>query len=225
MTATPVLVLDLDGTLIETLPDLAATLNMLLVKNGHAAIPPEDIRAMVGQGARVMLQRGFAHYGVELTQERTDELFAEFLEHYQDHIAEGSHPFPGVLEQLDRFAAAGWKLAVCTNKLEVLSKKLLDALGVSSRFAVIAGPDTFGYHKPDPNHILKTVEAAGGVRENAVMVGDSVADINAAKGAGIPVVAVDFGYTPIPVSELDPNIIISHFDQLWDAVESVRAKV
>lgn len=222
MTVKPVLAFDLDGTLVETLPDLAATLNELLTRHGHTALSTETMRAIVGQGARVMLQRGFAHNGIELDPERTNALFDDFLEHYSAHIADHSHPFPGVLDALDRFSAAGWTLAVCTNKLEALSKRLLDALDMSWRFAVIAGPDTFGVHKPDPQHLLRTVAAAGGAAGQAIMVGDSMADINAAKAAGIPVVAVDFGYTPVPVRELDPDRVISHFDALWDAVESLE---
>ncbi len=224
MTAKPTLVFDLDGTLVETLPDLSAALNELLRRDGLPALPDEAMREIVGQGARVMIQRGYARNGRELSADRLDTLFADFIDHYSQNIADHSHPFPGLLDALDRLEVAGWTFAVCTNKLEALSKRLLDALGMSSRFAFIAGPDTFGVHKPDPQHILRTVEAAGGSRENAIMVGDSAADIKAAKAAPMPVIAVDFGYTPVPVRELDPDIVISDYDALWDAVERLSKK-
>ncbi|MCW2309480.1 phosphoglycolate phosphatase [Rhodobium gokarnense] len=219
----PVLAIDLDGTLIETAPDLMGTLNVILDREGLAPVSLQQVRGMVGQGAKIMLQRGFAAHGETLEGERLETLFEAFLEHYAEHIAVESHPFPGVVAALEGFRAEGWKLAVCTNKLEALTRRLLDELDLTRLFDAIGGPDTFGVRKPDPQHLIKTIDAAGGEATNAIMVGDSAADINAAKNASVPVVAVDFGYTDIPVSELGPDRIISHFDELAGAVSELRA--
>ena len=223
MTTPPVLAIDLDGTLVETAPDLMASLNMILSREGLKTVPVGGASEMVGQGAKVMLERGFAANGITLEGERLETLFADFIEHYTAHIADQSAPYPGVIAALERFQQAGWHLAVCTNKLEVLTRRLLDALDLTPHFSAICGPDTFNVRKPDPVHLIKTIEAAGGDPANAVMVGDSPSDINAAKAANVPVVAVDFGYTDTPVDQLGPDHIISHFDELWDAVERLRA--
>ena len=144
-------------------------------------------------------------------------MFVDFLAYYNANIAVHSTLFPGVEASLDRFAAEGWKLAVCTNKMEHSSRLLLDQLGVTPRFAFICGQDTFGIAKPDPKPLLETIRAAGGTLPGAVMVGDSVTDIRTARNAGAPVVAVDFGYTDVPVAELGPDRVISHFDALYEA--------
>ena len=217
----PVLVFDLDGTLVDTAPDLLASLNATLAKKSLAPIPMEGVNKLVGQGARVMLQRGFDTAGEHLDAAEMEILFDAFLEHYSANIAVNSRPFAGVDTALDRFAAAGWKLAVCTNKLEGLARRLLGELGMTSRFAAIIGGDTFEKPKPDAMPVLGAIERAGGDPARAIMVGDSVTDINAARAAGIPVVAVDFGYTPVHVSELGPDRVISHFDDLWAAVEEL----
>jgi phosphoglycolate phosphatase len=148
----------------------------------------------------------------------------DFITYYAAHIAERSRPFPGMEAALD--ALAGCRLAVCTNKLEWLSLRLLDALGLTRRFAAICGPDTFGVGKPDPNILLRTLTRAGGDRERAGMVGDSVTDIATARAAGVPVIAVDFGYTETPVGDLNPDRIVSAFADLpqvvFDLIEPRR---
>jgi phosphoglycolate phosphatase len=219
----PTLVFDLDGTLVDTATDLVATLNVILVREGLAAIPYQDARSMVGHGARALIERGLAANNVTRDEAETTQLFDDYIAYYTDHIADTSVPFPGVIEALDRFAAEGWILAVCTNKLEGLSVLLLDALGLSDRFVAICGQDTFSARKPDPIALLGTIERAGGDWRTAIMVGDSKTDIDTAIAASIPVVAVDFGYTPVPVTELGPNIVISHFDELAGAVATLRA--
>ncbi|MQT11238.1 phosphoglycolate phosphatase [Segnochrobactrum spirostomi] len=218
-----VIAFDLDGTLVETAPDLAATLNLVLAEEGLAPIDEAGVRSMVGRGARVLIARGLAARDHSVSEARLEELFQSYLVHYEARIDALSHPFPGVADSLDRFAEAGWTLAVCTNKPEKLSKLLLGKLGLADRFSVIAGPDTFGVSKPDPQHILRTVEAAGGTASHAVMVGDSHADVAAAKAAGVPVIGVTFGYTDQPVASFGPDRTIDHFDELWDAVATLRA--
>jgi phosphoglycolate phosphatase len=222
MSPPPVLVFDLDGTLVDTAPDLLGTLNAVLAEAGHAPVEEAIARTMIGRGARMMLARGFAARGVDLDAAGLDRANARFLDLYEARVAAMSRPFPGVEDALDRFAAAGFRLAVCTNKYERLSRLLLDALGLSDRFAAIAGQETFGVSKPHRDHILKTVAAAGGSPEDAVMVGDSITDIDAARAAGVPVVAVSFGYTDIPVRDLAPDRVIDAYDELWDTVASLR---
>ena len=215
------LVLDLDGTLAETAPDLIAALNFVLASEGIEPMPVASARWLLGAGGRVLIQRGFAQANRPLDAATLETLFARFLSHYNAHIADHSTLFPGVLESLDRFAAAGWRLAVCTNKLEASSHLLLGKLGVADRFAFVCGQDTFGIGKPDPKPLLETIRKAGGRPDRAVMVGDSRTDIDTAKAARVPVVAVDFGYTDKPVAELGPDRVISHFDALFEAAEAL----
>ena len=137
---------------------------------------------------------------------------------YQDHIADQSRPYPGLEAALDRLGAHGFTLAVCTNKYEALSLRLLDALGLTSRFAAICGQDTFPMKKPDPESLRLTIARAGGDAARAVMVGDSETDVSVARAAGIPVIGVDFGYTRIPMADLLPDRLIGHFDALPQAV-------
>jgi phosphoglycolate phosphatase len=221
LTPRPLLVFDLDGTLADTAADLVSTLNALLTREGLAAIPFQDARAMVGAGAKALVQRGLKANGVEADEARLDALFADFVAHYEEHIADESTLYPGVTAALDRFSDAGWGFAVCTNKIEYPSVLLLTALGVADRFAAICGKDTFDVSKPDGEALLRTVAKAGGDPRRAVMVGDSKTDIDTAKNAGIPVVAVNFGYTDLPVETYEPDRVIGHFDELWDAVEEL----
>jgi len=224
MTPPRTLVLDLDGTLAETAPDLIGALNVVLAAEGIAPVPVEAARSLLGAGGRALIQRGFARAGRDLDAAKLDALFADFLGYYNAHIADASFLFPGCAQSLERFLSAGWRLAVCTNKMEHSSHLLLGKLGIADRFAFICGQDTFGVAKPDPRPLLETVRKAGGDIAGAVMVGDSVTDIKTARAAGAPVVAVDFGYTDVPVAELGPDRVISHFDALFDAVHGLPAR-
>ncbi len=207
-------VLDLDGTLVETAPDLVGTLNVLLDQEGIAPLPMQAARTMIGAGARALIQRGFAAAGAPLDEARLSALFQRFITHYLAHIADESRPFPGAVEALDRMAEAGALLAVCTNKRTDLSVALLNALGLAGRFSAIVGADAAPAAKPDPRHLIATIEAAGGRTDRAIMVGDSVSDAKAARGAATPLILVSFGYTDVPASELGADILIDHFDAL-----------
>ena len=213
MTA-PTIVYDLDGTLADTAGDLMGALNAVLAHEGLAPLPVENARSMLGAGGRALLARGFAASGRELAPAKLEALFGDFLAHYNAHIAEHTQLYPGVEAALKAFARAGWHQAICTNKMEGSAKLLTEKLGVAVRFAFICGQDTFGVGKPDPKPLLSTIAAAGGVSDRAIMVGDSATDIKTARAAGLPVIAVDFGYTDVPVSELGPDRVISHFDEL-----------
>ncbi len=217
----PLAIFDLDGTLVETAGDLVFTLNHLLDAEGLPPVTLAAARDMVGDGAKALIARGFAANGTELADDRLERLFADFLVHYGANIANESHAFPGAEAALDRLQEAGFALAVCTNKPESMSKLLLSELGLADRFAVIAGPETFDVRKPDPRHISETIAAAGAAPEATIVIGDSMNDVAAAKGAGVPVIVVDFGYTTIPVPELGADRIISHFDDLFDEITSL----
>lgn len=225
MTSRRTIVFDLDGTLVDTSRDIVATLNAVLAAEGMPAMAFDMALAMVGSGSRVLLQSAFAAGGEALTPERLDRLVANFLAYYDEHIVDASVPYPGVDAALDGLSADGWTLAVCTNKYEAPARKLLDLLGLGPRFAAITGQDTFGFSKPDPRHLTETIALAGGDPAAAIMVGDSRTDIDTARAAGIPVVAVTFGYSPTPVSELGATAIIGHFDELADAVAAIERAV
>jgi len=216
--ARPIVVFDLDGTLVDTAPDLLDSLNHCLALAKINRVDAVDLRSFVGMGGKVMIERAFAAQNRPLSEERLAELLVTFLEHYTDNMPGKSLLFPGAEAALSRLAEAGYLLAVCTNKYESLSKKLLEALGQAQRFAAICGQDTFDWRKPDPRHLRETIALAGGDPEQAVMIGDSRTDIDTAKAAGIPVVAVDFGYTDRHVRTFEPSRIISHFDQLTVAM-------
>jgi phosphoglycolate phosphatase len=214
----PLLVFDLDGTLIDTAPDLIDTLNVILARERLPPVPFAEARTMIGGGARVMLERGLAADGRDGSREAVDRLYRDFVAHYAEHIADRSLPFPGLEPALDHLAAAGWRFAVCTNKLEGLSVQLLEALNLRSRFAAICGQDTFGVQKPDPAILLHTIRRAGGDADRSVMVGDSINDINTARAAKVPVIAVNFGYTDVPVEHLGPDRVIDRFERLPDVL-------
>jgi phosphoglycolate phosphatase len=210
----PIIVFDLDGTLVDTAPDLLESLNHSLLAGGAQVTDTDGFRRFVGHGGRVMIERAYAAQQKMLDKAEHDRLFELFLEHYGKNIPGRSRPYPGVPEALERLAARGWLLGVCTNKTEEFSRRLLEGLGLAHRFAAICGSDTFNHRKPDPRHLTETIAMAGGNPDCAVMVGDSQTDIDTAKAAGIPVVAVDFGYTDRHVREFSPSRIISHFDEL-----------
>jgi phosphoglycolate phosphatase len=212
----PVAVFDLDGTLVDTAPDLLATLNVVLEEAGYESLPAEKTYGAIGHGSKVMIERALAFQNVTLTPEDLQQMHEHFLVYYGENISTHSRPFDGVIALLDRLADDDVQLAVCTNKLEGLSVRLLEELGMADRFAAIVGADTLDVRKPHPGHVLGTIALAGGDEDRAIMVGDSRTDIDAAKAAGVPVIAVDFGYTEVPVTELGPDHVISHYDALYD---------
>ena len=214
----PLVIFDLDGTLVDTAPDLVETLNVIFAREGLPPVDYASARNMVGGGARMMLERGLAAEGRVLPATEIDRMVAEFIEYYAAHISDRSRPFPDVEAALDTLSARGFGLAICTNKLEWLSVRLLDVLGLTKRFAAICGQDTFKVAKPDPEILRATIARAGGSPDAAIMVGDSIADIATAQAAGIPVIAVDFGYSDRPVTELQPDLVISRFADLPEAI-------
>lgn len=221
MTPPRIVVFDLDGTLVDTAPDLINALNFVLGREGLPPLPLAAARNMIGAGARKLIERGLEVEDRVVSADALDRLMRDFIDYYAEHIADESRPFDGLEAALDELDASGYRLAVCTNKLEWLSKLLLDRLGMTRRFAAICGADTFGVAKPDPAILHQTIARAGGHAPASVMVGDSGTDIGAARRAGIPVVGVSFGYTDVPIAELKPDRLIGHMSDLPDAVGSL----
>jgi phosphoglycolate phosphatase len=221
MTSLHTIVFDLDGTLVDTAPDLISALNHVLDREGLPPVPLHAARNMIGAGARKLIERGLEAEGRSVGVEEINRMTADFIDYYADHIADESRPFEGLEAALDHLAARGHRLAVCTNKLEWLSKRLLDRLDLSSRFAAICGADTFGVQKPDPTILRQTVARAGGELSASIMVGDAGTDVGVARRAGVPVIGVGFGYTDVPIAELKPDRLINHMRDLPDAVKSL----
>ena len=222
MPVTPTIIFDLDGTLVDSVRDLIPALNRTIEPEGLQPVPDHDVSKVVGQGAVKMIERAYMLNQAALGEEKRNELLARFLETYEDRIAENTIFFDGCLEALDILRSKGWEFAVCTNKYEHLARKLLGELGTIDRFVAITGGDTFDVKKPHPDHILKTLALTNGDLESAIMVGDSINDIAAALAANVPSIAVDFGYTEQPVTEMGADIVISHFNEFVEAVESLR---
>jgi len=224
MSSSHTIVFDLDGTLVDTAPDLISALNFVLDREGLPPVPLASARNMIGAGARKLIERGLELEGRFTSVEDVTRLTADFIDYYAAHIADASRPFEGLESALDDLQALGFRFAVCTNKLEWLSKLLLDQLGLSSRFSAICGADTFGVSKPDPAILQQTIARAGGLVSSAVMVGDAGPDIGVARSAGIPVIGVKFGYTEVPIADLKPDRLINHMRELPAAVQSLMLR-
>ena len=212
---------DLDGTLVDTAPDLIGALNVVLGERGLPHVPEAAARVLVGKGARALIARGFALAGEPLGDDEVAGLTTRFIEAYRARIAVGSRPYPGLEAALDELAEAGATLCVCTNKRTDLSLALLDALQLTRRFAAITGADRAPKPKPDPSHYLAAMTEAGGDPAYSLMVGDSVNDVLSAQGAGAPVVVVSFGYTEVAPSELGGDALIDRFADLPAAARTL----
>lgn len=202
---------DLDGTLIDTSGDLAAAVNYAVGQLGRPPFPVEAIKPFVGRGARVMLERALSASG-ECSAEIIENALPVLLDYYQQNLAIHSVPYPGLISALDALAEAGIRLAICTNKAERFAAPLMEQIGLADRFASLIGGDTVGISKPDPAPIQAMIERAGGGR--CIFLGDTINDIAGARNAGIPSIAVSFGFVEGTVAELGADAIIHHFDEL-----------
>ncbi|WP_372708283.1 HAD-IA family hydrolase [Brevundimonas sp.] len=214
---------DLDGTLVETAPDLIGTLNRLLDQHNLPPMPLESARHLIGHGAIALLKRGFEAAGAVWDEAASPVLLKAFLADYLDHIADGSTAYPGAVEALDALSARGAILCVATNKPTDLAVALFDAIGLSSRFAAICGPQSVSARKPDAAHIRETVLKAGGDPARAIMVGDSITDLDAARATGVPCILTTFGYTDTPAADLGADAVIAHFDALPGVIDRLIA--
>lgn len=217
------IIFDLDGTLADTAPDLIATLNHVIVPKGLKPAAIEMVGKVVGHGAKSMIALAYQLNGVALDDAMHDELFDQFLDHYKDNMANETRLFEHLTEAMDTLEKDGFDFSICTNKRIEMAIPLLDQLGVGNRFKAVTGGNSFAFKKPDGRHLQETVRQAGKALRDAIMIGDSSADINAAKDAGIPSVAVTFGYSDKPVSELGANEIIDSFEMLPAAIRALRS--
>jgi phosphoglycolate phosphatase len=209
---------DLDGTLLDTSADLAAAVNHALATIGHGPYPVEEIKPFIGKGARRMLERSLAASGI-ISETQVDALLPIMLDHYGAHIAIDTAPYPGLLDAMAALEARGVRLAICTNKRESFACRLLDALGLSPRFAAIVGGDTLGpnRHKPKPDLLLEMIAKAGGGR--MIFLGDTDNDTLAAKAAGVPSIAVSFGFVHATAHSIGADAGIDHYDELVPLLE------
>jgi phosphoglycolate phosphatase len=213
---------DLDGTLVDTAPDLIRANTHVMALKGLGPPPDAVVRPRISFGSREMILTSLAHHGVALPEAEVNGLWRTFLAYYETNVAIDSRPFAGLVPALDALRGEGARCVVCTNKSEAPSRRLLEALGLTHYFAAIAGRDTFAMRKPDPGHLTGAIQLGGGDPARAVFVGDSDVDIATAKAAGIPIVAVTFGYVHAPVETFGPDAVINHYDELDAAVRRVR---
>lgn len=209
------LLLDLDGTLVDSMADLAGTLNELRDEFGYGPIPRDQVKAMVGDGVAKLVERGF-DYGGEQTPEASTmtSLVTRFLEIYETRLTLETRPYPGVPETLTALRQNGWRLALCTNKPEVASRRILEALDLALLFETVSGGDSFAERKPAAGHLLDTLAAMAASSERAVMIGDGPNDLMAGRNAGLPVVLVSYGYSKMPVETLGADAVIDRFAAL-----------
>ncbi|MGJ8528829.1 HAD-IA family hydrolase [Maritalea sp.] len=212
----PTIVFDLDGTLADTLSDLVAALNRTLALHKVKSVEATQVGFMTGRGGlRAMIMHAIQQAGMPINQELIEELFIESIIDYQQNMSVETALYPGVNDSLQRFSDKGWLLGVCTNKPIELAEKLLLELEIDQLFSAVTGVGSFKFKKPDPRHLIRTVELAGGNCSKAIMVGDTQNDILTAQRANIPVIAVDFGYSEHPIQTYGPDHVISNFENLF----------
>ena len=215
-----VVILDLDGTLVDSAPDLAAAMNIVLEQEGLAAIPLNKVRHLVGHGARALLEKAFAIHGLaEQSPEKMEACLSRFLAHYTAHIADQTRPFPGAEDMLETFSMRGAKLAICTNKREELTYPLLRGLKLIDHFDVVICRDTLPVYKPDPAPLLACVSRSGASR--GVMIGDTDTDLHAAMAARMPCLIARFGYGRHEEMDTKKARFFDHFEEVPDLVLKV----
>ena len=217
------LLFDLDGTIIDSAPDVCASVNRVLKTMDRPSVSVTDTKMLVGTGARTLVEKTLEMTGAPGSEEDIDFLLEGFLNSYRQNPSEHTVIFPGAREALERYTDAGIKLGICTNKPEVTCFPVLQALDLKRYFPTVICGDTLEFRKPDPRHIFHTLDAMGADKNSAAVIGDSEADIKAANNAGLPSVLVTFGYCHEPFESLNANALIDHFDQLDDALAQIAA--
>ena len=212
------LIFDLDGTLVDTAPDLIQATNHVLQSIGRRPVSYPEFRGFVGHGAMNLIERGILATGGAVDSEILRRLHRNFLDYYGDHISAHSKIFEGIPALLDNAKSQGLKMGVCTNKVEGLSHKLLDELGLAKWFEAVVGGDTLPIMKPDPAPYREVAKRLGVDATRTMMFGDSETDIRTAQNTGVPVIAVTFGYTAQPVEMFNPTHVINHYDEAWPIV-------
>jgi phosphoglycolate phosphatase len=217
------LLFDLDGTLVDTAPDLINALNHVFMEKKLSPVPSELVRPYVGLGALAMLQQGFQHHGIEVDTEQLTEAHGIFRTYYEQNICVESRAYDGVWDVIPAFYEEGYRLSVCTNKPEYLAVSLLQQLDLAKYFAAICGSDTVPNRKPHRDHLAITVERAGTSLDSSVMVGDASPDVDGARNAAIPIIGFDYGYSPVAMADLSPDILLSSFGDLPAALEQLSS--
>ena len=221
MTSQPLIkavLFDLDGTLIDSAPDLHVAANNLLSEENRSTITLEQTTSMIGDGVPKIVERAFAATGYTMEDGELDSLVKRYLEFYEPHAADLTSPFPGCVECLKRLRHKGYELAVCTNKPFIATQKILGSLDLANSISAVIGGDTLpGIKKPDPRHLLAALDIMKITPKNAIMIGDHANDVTAARAAGMPVIVCRFGYTNGPAENLEGDLVIDHFDELPDA--------
>jgi len=214
-------IFDLDGTLVDTLIDIKNALDLSIKKYNFQGINDSNLRKMLGKGSKALIKKTFEVNDYIPSNEETEEILTNFLKYYKNNLCIHSQTFPGILETLDWLKLNNICIGICTNKYESLAKDLILKLKIDSYFNVITGGDTFNYRKPNPKHLIDTISLLGGIKENALMIGDSITDIQAARNAGIPSIAVSWGYTDIAPKDLGANKTITEGVELIPAIKSI----
>jgi phosphoglycolate phosphatase len=217
------IVFDLDGTLVDTAPDLAEATNHVLSTLGLERVNELEIRPFVGHGALAMIDGAVKAHGRKLSERELHDLFEVFIVYYSAHLADYSVPYPHIIDTLDALKAEGATLAVCTNKMEAQARAVIEAMKLDKYFSALTGRDSLGVYKPDPGHLTGTIARAGGQPARSIMVGDSETDIKTARAAEIPVVAVSFGYSVDPVLSFGPDAVIDDYRDLRSAIVKLQA--
>lgn len=218
-------IFDLDGTLVDSAPDLADALDLLLIERGHAPLGLDRVRGLIGHGVAELVRKGLAQYNDRPAPDELAQSVQRFLKHYTVHLSRKSKPYPGAVDALTELRQAGYRLVVCTNKLEASARGLLQDLGLLPAFALVAGPDTFGVAKPDPAHLLRCLPDSNPASFPAVVVGDSEIDLAAARAANLPIIAATWGYARQPLAALNPDALVSQLSDVPAQVDRLIGSV
>lgn len=208
----PAFIFDLDGTLVDTAPDLLTSLNTLLSRAGQPPVDPKELRRLVGRGARNLITDAFKLTGVSLSPEELEVLYDAFIRDYGSHVAAESRPFPGVIATLDGLKAEGARMGILTNKPHGPTTTLINELGLARYFGAVFGQGKRPWLKPDPRLFAEVLTELGG--GPAIMIGDSVTDVETARGAKVPVILLSYGYTPVPAAQLGADLVLDDFREV-----------
>lgn len=218
------IVFDLDGTLVETAPDLHAALNHTLAEKGLGPVPIEDIRMMIGDGAKALIRKGLSWHAQPIDEADLDStLWPIFITHYLANITRLSHLFDEARTTLQQLKTLGFSLTVCTNKTQILAMEVLKGLDIDHLFDATLGGDITVSKKPDGAHILETLALSGGDRARAIMIGDSTTDERAARNAGLPFVFLTLGYGELSGDPYPAMRVINHWRELQPAILELTA--
>jgi len=202
------IVWDLDGTLVDSAPDLAMALNTILDRRGFFTLSVDKVRPMIGNGVPKLVERGFNAVGVRLDKAQLDELIEMFLHEYKACATDSTRPYPGIVETLRTIHEMNIPMGVCTNKPEAFSRQILEDLGLAGFFSSVVGGDTTSTRKPDPQPVLTCLRELASEPASGLMIGDSIHDVHAANAAGVIVAVVPWGYRSVPVEKLGADFIL-----------------